>query len=66
MANVTDNISSGINAVLRVADSFRILSTKLAQVLADILLDKKDSQLAVRLREEENRVNFFPISKKSH
>ena len=51
MTHVTDNLSSGINAILRVADSFRILSTKLAQVLADILLDKKDSQLAVRLRE---------------
>ncbi|HNK55540.1 MAG TPA: AarF/UbiB family protein, partial [Leptospiraceae bacterium] len=51
MTQITDNIASGINAILRIADSFRILSTKLAQVLADILLDKKDKQLPVRLRE---------------
>ena len=51
MAHLTDNITSGINAILRIADSFRVLSTKLAQVLADILLDKKDAQLAIRLRE---------------
>ena len=51
MTHLTDNITSGINAILRIADSFRVLSTKLAQVLADILLDKKDNQLPIRLRE---------------
>jgi predicted unusual protein kinase regulating ubiquinone biosynthesis (AarF/ABC1/UbiB family) len=46
-----DNIGSGFNALIRVTDSFRVISIKLALVLKDILLSSKDKNIPIRLRE---------------
>jgi predicted unusual protein kinase regulating ubiquinone biosynthesis (AarF/ABC1/UbiB family) len=51
MKTILDNLGSSLQAVLRVTDSFRVLSVKLALVLKDILLGSKDKSIPIRLRE---------------
>lgn len=51
MKSILDTLGTSFQAVIRVTDSFRVLSVKLALVLKDILLNSKDKSIPIRLRE---------------